>query len=508
MTITFQPPYFVCRCAFEQRLQPEQAGFEWIDRAWRTRTLAVAEKLIDHFDAMAQQRRLQILAEIEVSYCADAVLDVPCPKGLAYLPFQRAGIAFMARRDAVLLGDEMGVGKGIQSIGLINFDMLIQRVLIVCPASLKLNWQSELKKWLTRPFSVSVAPGHHKSLSMASIVIINYDILHKYDWKREHFDLLILDECHYLKNPTAKRTKLALSIKAKRKLFLTGTPILNRPIEIYPLLNALQPGEWGGKHDFGVRYCDGFPGTWGWDYSGASNLAELNERLRSTIMLRRLKKDVLKELPAKRRQIIELSGKIPKSEIEFLAAVKLLQEPQIAFEDFARVRHEDALAKLDSCIEFIKGALEESDKIVIFAWHRDVIYGLFDALREYIPVLITGTTKLDIRQKVVEDFQNKPTCRVFIGNIQAAGVGITLTAASHVIFVEECPTPGVMSQAEDRCHRIGQKDFVLVQHLVLSGSIDARMAKILVAKQEVLDAALDRGGEVDKPIDWMEALLA
>lgn len=535
MTITYTAPYFIWRGAFDQRAIPEQAGFEWIDGAWRTKIAATAEKLLEHFDSAAKHRRTEILAAVEVSYCADAVFDVPAPEGLEYLPFQKAGIAFMARRDAVLLADQMGLGKGIQSIGLINFDETIKRVLVVCPAGVKLNWGHELAKWSCPRMPFRIINSNKQVWSAKTspcATIINYDILHKFDWKHEVFDLLILDEAHYCKNPTAKRTKLALSIKAKRKLFLTGTPVLNRPIELYPLLKALQPGEWGGKHEFGLRYCDGYPGQWGWDYTGASHLDELNERLRSTIMIRRLKKDVLKELPAKRRQIIELSNghsiktepilcdlSRAKRDVENASdssyensVAKLKHSQQMAFEEIAKVRHEDALAKLPQAIQFIKDALEESEKIIVFAWHRDVIDGLCAAFAptktsdgaEY--VCITGDTTLAFRQSYVDIFQRQPNCRLFIGNIQAAGVGITLTAASHVIFVELDWTPGVVSQAEDRCHRIGQKDYVLVQHLVLSGSIDAKMAKVLVAKQEILDAALDRGEE-NKPIDWMEALL-
>lgn len=506
MKVIYAHDHFIWLGDFQERKLPEAAGFEWgsvngSDRKfWRTKTLAVAEKLVGLFDASARARQVQVKAAVEVSYCADSTLDVPHPPGLEYLPFQKAGIAFAAKRATTLLADEQGLGKTIEAAGYINCDSSINRVLIVCPASLKLNWRSELKKWLTRRLSVVLGLDRG-----ANISIINYDILHKFNWKHEEFDLLILDECQYCKNPTARRSRLALSIKAKRKLFLTGTPILNWPIEIYPLLKALQPGEWGGKHDFGVRYCDAFPGQWGWDYTGASNLEELNERLRSTVMIRRLKSDVLKELPPKRRQIIELSGKVPQSELDYLAAVKKLQNPgQIAFEAMARVRHEDALAKLPACIDFIKDALEESEKIVVFAWHRDVIQRLKTEVGVN-GVVVTGDTPLNVRQAMVHTFQNDPNCRLFIGNIQAAGVGITLTAASHVIFVELDWTPGVVSQAEDRCHRIGQRDYVLVQHLVLSGSIDAKMAKLLVAKQEVLDKALDKSGS-EKPIDLMEAL--
>jgi hypothetical protein len=250
------------------------------------------------------------------------------------------------------------------------------------------------------------------------------------------------------------------------------------------------------------------------------NLDELQERLRSTVMVRRLKSEVLTELPAKRRQVVvlEVDGadklvarereveervertvadatyRVQKAEAEgsedYQAAVAALNAARgIAFSEMARVRHETALAKLPAAIEQLRNA---NGKCVIFAHHLDVIDGLRSALEgEGGVVVITGDTKVEERQTIVERFQNDPSVRFFIGNMRAAGVGITLTASSHVVFVELDWTPAVVSQAEDRCHRIGQRDSVFVQHLVVDGSIDAKIAKALVDKQRIADAALD-----------------
>ena len=551
MKVIFHSGYFIWRGEYAERAVASTAGFEWGSvkvqgngqevNCWRTQSLATARKLEEFWDLTAFGAAQLIEKKLADSYATDCALEVPTPKGLELLPYQRAGVAFCRERSGVLLADEMGLGKTIEAIGLINSELDIKNVLVVCPAGLKLNWHRELR-WLTRTFTTDFYGGpKHLCKIQREIRIINYDILHKFDWKKETFDLLILaDECQYIKNPTAKRTKLALSIKAKRKLFLTGTPILNRPIEIFTLIHALDPQNWPSRHAFGLRHCNGFHNGYEWDFTGASNLGELNQKLRSTIMLRRLKSDVLKELPAKRRQIVELPGKVnprlldlsEKTEAITLeveetrasanldggedyqeAVHRLKSHRQTAFEEVSKIRHEDALAKLPQAIEFIKLALEESEKIVVFVHHRDVADAIYRAFLDEGSVVVTGDTGLRSRQEYVDRFQTDPNCRLFIGNMQAAGTGITLTAASHVIFVELDWTPGVVTQAEDRCHRIGQKDFVLVQHLVLEGSIVARMSNILFAKQDVFDKALDRGvkevhTDDKQQIDWMEALLA
>lgn len=363
---------------------------------------------------------------------------------------------------------------------------------MVCPKSVMLNWQREADKWLTRRIGFDV---------------INYDRL-KQIAPAKPYDLLVADEAQYLKTPAAKRTKLFFAIPAKRTLFLTGTPILNRPIELFTMLQRLDPLDLGrNRWEFAMRYCGARQIRAGrkmvWDLNGSSNLDELQEKMRSKFMVRRLKKDVLKELPAKRRQIIPLdrSG----AEKLLLAEQKLAR--QIGFEEMARklesggavamtemskVRHELGLAKVGAAIDHITDVLENTSKVVVFAHHRDVIHELYKGLHSLGAYVLTGDTTAKGRQFVVDSFQSKPEIRVFIGQIQAAGVGITLTAASTVIFVEQDWVPGNMSQAEDRCHRIGQKESVLVQYLVFDESLDAAMAQTLIKKSRVADAALDK----------------
>jgi SWI/SNF-related matrix-associated actin-dependent regulator 1 of chromatin subfamily A len=458
----------------------------------------------------------------EASRQTDAQIDIPHPDGLDYLPFQRAGIAYALGRQNCLIADEMGLGKTIQAIGVINADETIKRVIVICPNSLKLNWQREMEKWLTRKMSISIADS--KQLRSTDIVIVNYDVLGKHDFAASDYDLAILDEAHYIKNKKAKRSELARAItdKARRKLLLTGTPILNKPIELFNLVNMLDPQTWDNVFRYAKRYCAGFQSRWGWDFTGASNLEELQDQLRATIMVRRLKKDVLTELPPKRRQIIELSAngasgavqretaawerqeerlaalrqraemaRAGESDIDYTTAVDALRDAaQASFAEISKLRHATALAKVDDVIEHVEQAIESSGKVVVMAHHHDVIDKIKSAFGD-AAVVLTGETALADRQAAVDRFQTDPTCTLFIGSITAAGVGITLTAASHMIFAELDWVPGNISQAEDRIHRIGQTDSVLIQHVVLEDSLDARMAKTLVRKQEIMDKALD-----------------
>lgn len=496
---------------------------------------------------------------MEASRATDAEIAIPGPDGYSYLGYQKAGVSFMMRRfgsgqeQGVLLGDEMGLGKTIQAIGLMNFDAKIQRVLIICPATLKFNWLKELRRWLVRDMSIEVADS--KCFPSADVVIINFDILHKFEKSLSNFwDLIVIDEAHYLVNRKARRTKCVFGYKpskkeiqkraqadgtdetvaaakllipalnARRKLAMTGTPMVNRAADLFPIINWLDPQKWNNGFKFLIRYCGGKQTGFGWDFTGATNTEELNRELRSGLMLRRLKKDVLKDLPSKLRKVVELpndaesqayvdeeneeyeqrSEKLERLAVAvelakagddreaFKAAVLALNENvKAVFTEMARVRHMTALAKLPQVIAKLK-ELEEEDpdhKIVIFAHHRDVIAAL-KAEWPNASVVIGGMESED-KMKQVERFQNDPTVTKFLGGLRAASEGITLTASSHVIFVEEDWTPGKMSQAEDRCHRIGQHDNVLVEHWVLAKSLDVRIAQATVDKQEVMDKILD-----------------
>lgn len=467
-------------------------------------------------------------------------VSVPAPEGLAYLPFQLAGIAYAIERQHVLFADEMGLGKTIQAIGVCNADASIENVLIVCPASLRLNWQREWNRWAVRPGKVGIVVGSEWP-DGANVVIVNYDVVDRHREKIDarSWDVLIVDEAHYCKNPKAQRTQAVLGrkgsdgrylrtpIQARRRLFLTGTPICNRPIELWPLVQLLDPGGLGKSFfRFAQRYCNATRNRYGWDFSGASNLEELQMKLRGRFMVRRLKADVLTELPAKRRQIIELpvngaadavrteheaSEANERRLAELRAAVELAKADDdqkaytealarlkksawVAFTQMSAVRHATALAKVPAVIEHLCNMLEEGP-VVVFAHHQDVVAAIADAFPNRC-VTLTGDTPMVERQRAVDRFQAGEV-DLFVGNIQAAGVGITLTRSSRVVFAELDWVPGNMTQAEDRCHRIGQTSSVLVQHLVLEGSIDAAMAKAIVAKQQVIDMALDKRTSAD-----------
>jgi len=451
-------------------------------------------------------------AAIEDSVATNSDMQIPVPDGLEYLPYQKAGIAYAAGRNNTLIGDEMGLGKTIQAIGTINLTNP-KTVLVVCPASLKLNWKSEMEKWLVSERTIDVINGGREQIpSNPDVVIINYDVLTKYakPLQSRIWDMVIMDEVHKIKNPKAKRTVVAVSIKARRKVLLTGTPITNRPIELQPIAGYLDYDSFGNFFNFARKYAVAYKGKFGWDYSGSSNLDELQRRLRQSFMIRRKKDEVLKDLPAKRRQVIVLPSKGYTKELtkEFDALADAVEETsfeEVTFEKMSGVRHEMALAKVDDVIEHL---VDLDHQVVVMAHHKDVVQGIQDGLEAAgkTVVTLTGDCNQAHRQNSVDTFQ-AGKADVFIGTIGAAGVGITLTKASHVVFAELDWVPGNMSQAEDRCHRIGQTDSVLVQHLVVDKSLDARIAEALVDKQKVLDKALDNVKVIDQSIKLKDLAL-
>lgn len=541
---------FIAKSSYAQKDIVKAAGFRWdgLAKCWYTTDVAIAEALTDPDAAAKLQAKKQAeqsakVASIAASRAQDADVFIPVPFGLSYLPYQRAGIAFGLAHMSVLIGDEMGLGKTIQAIGIINSDETLKRILVICPASLKLNWVREMAKWLVRKMSMAIIQG--SKWVDAEITIINYDILVKHLDKIQsiEWDCLIADEMHYLKNPDAKRTQAVVGrdatkkkegkpgIRARRRIGLTGTPIPNRPVEGWPIFHYLDPVTFPKFWYYAQDYCAATQTRWGWDFTGASKLDQLQDKLRASIMVRRKKADVLTELPAKQRQLIEMipggaskavdaenlaynqhedeiaqlkaSVELAKAGTleEYQGAVEMLRvRVRAAFTELSDLRHQTAIAKLPQVIEHITDAIADEDhKVVVFAWHKDVIAGIMDALaaQGVKAVSITGDTPMQARQDNVDSFQKDPSCRVFVGNIQAAGVGLTLTASAHVIFAELDWVPGNITQAEDRCHRIGQREMVLVQHLVLDGSLDAKMAKTLIFKQAVLDAALDNEHEIE-----------
>ncbi len=465
-----------------------------------------------------------LASKVEESRAVDADIAIPCPDGRDFYGYQKAGIAYALQRRGTLIADEMGVGKTAQAIGVINATPAIRTVLVVCPASLKLNWRNEFRMWGTREMAMCVMPhtGRHiegvSGKNAVSVTIINYDILKKLP-EDANYDLLILDEAHYAKNPKAQRTKAiqAIARRCRKVLALTGTPILNKPIELWPLLQMVDPlgwdaagmvkgkvvgpGEGAGFFRFAKRYCNAHQeqvtrNKVVWIFDGSSNLDELNEKLRATCMVRRLKSEVLAFLPPKMRRIIPIGNGCDDEDDygDMGDDYETMSErvKSIPFEKMSRVRHEQALKKVEPAIAHVRDAVEASGKVIVFAHHLDVIAQMGEALADLGVVTLVGDTTTESRQAAVERFQSDPSVRVFLGGLKAAGVGLTLTASSHVVFVERDWTPATCTQAEDRAHRIGQTaERLLIDVLVLEGSLDAKMAQFIKEKQDIADLALD-----------------
>jgi len=432
-------------------------------------------------------------------------IDIPALKG-ELLPYQKTAIAFLEiNKGRALIADEMGLGKTIESIAWLQLHRDKTPVLIVTPASLKLNWLRELQKWMPAP-SVEIVSGRTPYQINSDIIIINYDIL--WEWSDALLQLspqvLVADECSYFKANAAKRTKAIKKI-AKRiphLIFLSGSPIENRPIEIYNAWKLLDPVNCPEHWYFCKHYCDAKYNGFGWDMTGHAHIDELHQQLKSTIMIRRKKQDVLQDLPDKMRSFIptELDNikEYKEAEQNFIAFVKKTKGKETA----EKMQNAEALTsieglkqiavqgKLKHAMEWIKDFLSVEDKLVVFAVHKFVIDELMTAFSK-IAVKVDGSVSMEARQKAVDDFQKNPNTRLFIGNIQAAGKGLTLTASANVAFLELPWTPGEIVQAEDRCHRIGQKRVVNIYYLLAIDTIEERIAKLLDVKRKIIDGVLD-----------------
>jgi len=479
------------------------------------------EQLIDWgFEIHPKIKKWWTLYKIPENRKAQAIWDIPGFNG-QLMPFQAEGVGFYELQNGrVLNADDMGLGKTWQTLAWLQLrkaDAL--PALIVCPATVKYMWVQEAQKLMTgvRVQVIEGRTGKQGITPNTDIVVINYDILAEsqvcpkcqgIDYKRREcrackktgkavelrpdlaeieWKTVVADEFHKLGVEKTQRHRAFIQAakSAPFRIGLTGTPIENRIIDIYRLLQIINPTIFPNWLDFIRRYCEGHHDGWGWKYNGRSNTAELNRKLMSTVMLRRKKVDVLKDLPPKTRVVIPIE--VDKTLYNKVVKECTELEPIV---QISKLRQAAAEAKLDSAIDWISDFLESGEKLVVFAWHKKIIDTLmkkFGAIAVKVDGSVTG-----LARKAAEDrFQSDPSCQLFIGNLTAAGVGLTLTAAANSCTLEYSFKPTDHSQAEDRIWRISQTRKSTAYYLMARGTIEEGFIEILDYKAAVIHAAME-----------------
>ena len=437
------------------------------------------------------------------------------------LSHQKEAVEKLVGSKRFILADDMGLGKTTSTI-IAALETGAKKILIVCPASLKINWEREIANYSDR--SVFIAEGK-KFSTEADFVIVNYDILKNFHSKEDkenslllksNFELVILDEAHMVSNAQAQRTKLINDFvkNIKRVWLLTGTPMTSRPINYYNLLNIIESPVAQNWMAYAIRYCQGFQFRAGnrkvWNVTGASNLEELRDRTSKQI-LRRLKENVL-DLPDKiitpvylrttSKEYKDLMGEY----YEWLENKKEESSSlTIQFSKLMKVRKVIANEKVKETIEFVQNIIDQGKKVIIFTNFTDTLQLIHNHFGKE-SVYLDGSCNKVQRQHAVDQFQDNEKIKVFVGNLKAAGVGLTLTSAEVVIMNDLSFVPAEHAQAEDRAYRYGQKNNVLVYYPIFENTIEGVIYDILNTKKKIIGTVM--GDEIPESGDIVEEILS
>ncbi len=523
-------------------------GVTWDNKthSWRAPMTSIAEvvKWADTFKQPVPEDVRQMLTEINNSMSelsnasrqTDAELEVA---GLPLLPYQRAGVAYASNARRTFIADEMGLGKTLQAIATLEYVSDSYPAVVVCPATLVLNWKAEYNRWLPHR-TVKVVTDRKEFPSDYDVVVIGYSNISNWEKQLLNHKSYVFDESHYCKTPKAQRTKSAVKIaKSAPKdgivLCLTGTPVTNRPAEYASQLNIIgKLDKFGGEWGFYRRYCGAFKDKWGqWHLDGHSNLDELNERLRSTCYIRRTKEQVLTELPPVLHNPVLVDGtaaglkEYKKAEADIVAylvqrakeiaqelglnpnsaavVAKIKAESNQHLVRLSVLRRLSAKAKMPAIKEWVESRVADGKKVVIAAHHRDVVDELalaFGNLRIQGGMDITDIEEQ--KRKFIElPCEEAP---VIVLSIQAAKTGHNLQIAQDVLFVELPWTPADVDQTYSRCHRLGQKSSVTATYLLCDGTIDEDIYSLIERKRGVVNQAVDGGGPADEDNSVQELL--
>nr|CDJ86552.1 SNF2-related and DNA RNA helicase domain containing protein [Haemonchus contortus] len=503
------------------RFNPYHSAVTEAIKTVRSRTYDANDRTwsISLSDLKACEKTLKNLTEVDVSIESvpdnviklltdDSSLKHPVPSDLSLImdpalieclfPFQKRGVTFgIERGGRLLLADEMGLGKSVQALTLARYYKSEWPLLIICPSSVKTAWKTQINKFLPVIQKIFLMEKGSDPLPTArtsnTVAILSYDlmVLKKKELEEMNYCVIIFDESHLLKDTKAKRTQVAhaLAKRATRVILLSGTPALSRPAELFSQVRLVNDRLFPNFQQFAIRYCDGKQGRFCFEAKGCTNSEELSVILSKRVMIRRLKKDVLTDLPGKRREVVYLSG----DKID--TCMDSLKKAKMAFEAGSGAQRgmgngkggDDSLLEYYSLTGIVKASAVCSHildnyfypdapkrKVLIFAHHQIVLDTIQVEVqkRNLRSIRIDGQTSSKDRGPLCHDFQEDPDVQVAILSMTAAGVGITLTAASVVIFAELHWNPTTLQQAEDRAHRVGQKDSVFVQYLVARNTAD------------------------------------
>ena len=495
---------------FAQKLADDKLLTEIPEKIWVEKLLADKEKAYHIWGKITEKQELHDFwlpkaAIIKDNTVKNVVINYEKYSHRPPLSHQKESIQKLVENKKFILADDMGLGKTTSTI-IAAIEANAKKVLIICPATLKINWKREIENYSDK--SVYIAEGKNFNIE-SDYVIINYDIIKNFhDPKKKtdsqilnsNFDLVIVDEAHYIKNASAQRTKLINDIvkSVERIWLLTGTPMTSRPIDYFNLLSLVDSPVAKNWMAYAIRYCQGYQFNVGgrkvWNIMGASNLEELRDRTASTI-LRRLKEDVL-DLPDKIITPVYLRLKSNLYE-EVMGDYYNWYEKNpeesksltVQFTKLTKIRQIIADEKISQTIELAENIIEQGKKVIIFCNFTDSLNKICEHFGK-IAVKVDGSMSKIERQNSVDNFQENEKVKVFVGNIKAAGVGLTLTAAEAVIMNDLSFLPSDHSQAEDRAYRFGQKNNVLVYYPIYENTIEAIIYDILNSKKKVISTVL------------------
>ena len=509
---------------FAQKLADDNLYTEIPKKVWVEKLLADKEKAFHIWGRVFETEEfydfwLPKAAVIKDNTVKDVVIDYEKYSNRPPLPHQKEAIQKLVENKKFILADDMGLGKTSVSV-MAALETKAKKVLIICPATLKINWKREIENYSNR--SIFIAESKNFSTEH-DFVIANYDIIKNFhDPKKKDeslilkskFDLVIIDESHMIKNPQSLRTKLINDFvkNIDRLWLLTGTPMTSRPMDYFNLLSLVDSPVSKNWMAYAVRYCAGYQFNAGgrkiWNVTGASNLEELRDRTSGTI-LRRLKENVL-DLPDKIITPVYLKLK-SKAYEDVMGEYydwydKNPEESKsltVQFSKLTKVRQIIADEKINQTIEIAENIIEQGKKVIIFCNFTDSLNKIVEHFGKSA-VKLDGSMSQPQRQHSVDQFQENEKIKVFVGNIKAAGTGITLTAGEAAIFNDLSFLPSDMAQAEDRAYRYGQKNNVLVYYPIFENTVEAIIYDIVNNKKQVIATVM---GDNQNPADAAEEIL-